>query len=406
MLWGITPDNPDPSIPVPVTLEDLENMPIGIYRIDWLATDANGKTTSATQTVQIIPSVRADHTYRVLNGAMVVDAGGTLSTVINSGTDISYMEVGARVGDIHSNARVELRNNVYVGGSVYTPANVHTEPGVHIEGSVFNQAFDIAPVSLPDTSFPMWNEGDVNLEPGQFDSIPPGSYANLNIKSNATLQMEPGVYWVNGISLEPQGQIELTGDGVVEIYVKYWMNYRGYISGTSVVQLGMMASSTLFLEQPFYGRVIAPDAEVVLRGDYFGELYAHRIVVDPYRTLTCMPLPTYTQPIYSCMDGIQNGTESGFDCGGDCAPCDDGQPCNFEEDCESTYCFEGVCIPEDSCWDGVMNNRETDVDCGGGVCPGCGEGESCKLQRDCGTDDDGLSWDCDSSMVCEASIIV
>ena len=44
----------------------------------------------------------------------------------------------------------------------------------------------------------------------------------------------------------------------------------------------------------------------------------------------------------SCFDGIQNGNETGIDCGGTCPPC--------------------------HCSDGIQNNGETGVDCGG-PCP-------------------------------------
>ncbi|WP_422105517.1 glycoside hydrolase family 16 protein [Winogradskyella sp.] len=48
----------------------------------------------------------------------------------------------------------------------------------------------------------------------------------------------------------------------------------------------------------------------------------------------------------SCNDGVQNGTETGVDCGGDCEPCA-------------------------SCDDGIMNGEEEGVDCGGPDCEPC-----------------------------------
>ena len=50
----------------------------------------------------------------------------------------------------------------------------------------------------------------------------------------------------------------------------------------------------------------------------------------------------------TCTDGIQNGDETGIDCGGSCAPC-----------------------AEPTCDDGVQNGDETGVDCGGANCPSC-----------------------------------
>lgn len=57
-------------------------------------------------------------------------------------------------------------------------------------------------------------------------------------------------------------------------------------------------------------------------------------------------------PTPTCDDGIQNGDETGIDCGGSCAPC------------ESTP----------SCDDGVQNGQETGIDCGGPDCAPCEEG--------------------------------
>jgi hypothetical protein len=56
----------------------------------------------------------------------------------------------------------------------------------------------------------------------------------------------------------------------------------------------------------------------------------------------------------TCSDGIQNGDETGIDCGGSCAAC-----------------------PEPTCIDGMMNGNETGVDCGGPDCAPCATNASC-----------------------------
>ncbi len=80
----------------------------------------------------------------------------------------------------------------------------------------------------------------------------------------------------------------------------------------------------------------------------------------------------------TCTDGIQNGNETGLDCGGSCPPC-------------SVTCFDGIqngdetdidcggfnCPPCVSCNDGIQNGNETGVDCGGS-CPPCNTG-SCEI---------------------------
>jgi len=85
----------------------------------------------------------------------------------------------------------------------------------------------------------------------------------------------------------------------------------------------------------------------------------------------------------TCEDGVQNGDETGVDCGGDsCDPCPDGRDCVDDDDCDSGVCVDGMCVPP-ACDDGVQNGDETDVDCGGGTCPGCDDGEMCLMGMDC-----------------------
>jgi len=81
--------------------------------------------------------------------------------------------------------------------------------------------------------------------------------------------------------------------------------------------------------------MIAPNADVVLRGDYKGELYGKGLVVDPWQVLRCAPLARNTQPIPSCSDGMLNGSETGIDCGGTCQQCSPGNACYLDTECIS-----------------------------------------------------------------------
>ena len=52
-------------------------------------------------------------------------------------------------------------------------------------------------------------------------------------------------------------------------------------------------------------------------------------------------------PAPSCDDGVQNGQESGVDCGGpDCGACELGESCEASSDCASGYCTGEVCVDE------------------------------------------------------------
>ncbi len=77
----------------------------------------------------------------------------------------------------------------------------------------------------------------------------------------------------------------------------------------------------------------------------------------------------------SCTDGIQNGEETGIDCGGpDCPDCPTDPTCtdgiqNGEE--TGIDCGGPNCPACPTCDDGIQNGDETGIDCGGPDCPSC-----------------------------------
>ncbi len=81
------------------------------------------------------------------------------------------------------------------------------------------------------------------------------------------------------------------------------------------------------------------------------------------------------EPESSCTDGVQNGDETGIDCGGSCAACPtctDG----IQNGNETGVDCGGACTACNTCSDGIQNGNETGVDCGGSCasCPTCSDG--------------------------------
>src|SRR5262249_7362737 len=70
--------------------------------------------------------------------------------------------------------------------------------------------------------------------------------------------------------------------------------------------------------------------------------------------------PTHTCIPASCNDGIQDGNETGVDCGGSCAPCSGGNGCRQGGDCASNVCdlATHTCAAP-SCADGIKNGNES-----------------------------------------------
>jgi hypothetical protein len=45
----------------------------------------------------------------------------------------------------------------------------------------------------------------------------------------------------------------------------------------------------------------------------------------------------------TCSDGVQNGTETDIDCGGECPPCAVGKHCDVNGSCGAGICAKGIC---------------------------------------------------------------
>ncbi len=89
-------------------------------------------------------------------------------------------------------------------------------------------------------------------------------------------------------------------------------------------------------------------------------------------------VPTHT-------DGVQNGDETGVDCGGATAPrCGTDQGCRAGDDCLSRSCKDGKCAAATNS-DGIKNGDETDIDCGGPAADTqrCATNQSCLAGTDC-----------------------
>ena len=85
----------------------------------------------------------------------------------------------------------------------------------------------------------------------------------------------------------------------------------------------------------------------------------------------------------TCSDGVLNQRESDVDCGGECSDCLPGQRCTLAEDCASLVCTNGRCVAPAPCMNQLQDGTETDVDCGGPSCARCIDGKRCTAFADC-----------------------
>jgi hypothetical protein len=88
-----------------------------------------------------------------------------------------------------------------------------------------------------------------------------------------------------------------------------------------------------------------------------------------------------------CTNGVQDGDETGIDCGGECKGCHDGDSCTTGTDCQSNVCNPDGHCASPSCDDKVRNGDEVARDCGGAVCDPCPAGSPCLQNSDCQSND-------------------
>ena len=125
---------------------------------------------------------------------------------------------------------------------------------------------------------------------------------------------------------------------------------------------------------------------------------------------TCPPCETAP----TCDDGIQNGDETGVDCGGTCPPCETAPTCDdgIQNGDETGVDCGGTCPPCETpptCDDGIQNGNETGVDCGG-TCPPCETAPTCDdgIQNgdETGVDCGGTCPSCDPDECTENSVVL
>ncbi len=92
--------------------------------------------------------------------------------------------------------------------------------------------------------------------------------------------------------------------------------------------------------------------------------------------------------VSTCANGTKDADESDVDCGGSssCPRCDPGEVCTDRTDCASNApCVSGACAPL-TCANGMQDGNETGIDCGGADCGPCGA-QACTLDSDCASSD-------------------
>jgi hypothetical protein len=213
--------------------------------------------------------------------------GGAATSALGAVGIVS--EPDASLQDLWSAGPVILKDRTQVHGSVHAPSISL------INGAAVNGTQDLAPKLAPanklswHVSYPAQTVGAVDVEPGLLQTIAPGRYDTVRVASRATLKLSSGSYYLSTLQLEPQAIVSLDQDkGPVIIYATQSVQLRGsfppVVGTTPDVAVVYLGTSTVYLETPFSGTLIAPNANITLRSvspAHEGFFFGNSLFVDP-----------------------------------------------------------------------------------------------------------------------------
>lgn len=287
-------------------------------------------TREVTFVVQCLPCVHAAEDL-VLADDTLIEA-----KLVMAG---SYFELGANgarvAGDVKVAGTAYLRNTSVVDGDLtYATQLIHQGAGTYQVTGVTAQA----PVSVPaiQVESVAFGTNDVSAPSGSSQTWAPGSYGSGEVSGSVTLSA--GSYSFRSLVLAPdarlwldtsRGDVLIGIDEAFEVGDRAWIRRDGaglasiYTNDDDDVRIGTDV-------EHFDATLIAPHASVHVysRTEIRGCLAAKDIAFEPQVELFETPFPggtvTPVDPVDpdppTCSDGVQNGQETGVDCGGPACP--------------------------------------------------------------------------------------
>lgn len=232
----------------------------------------------------------ADGRLAVADRVTLQESAGGFASLSNMGTTQSTFGTDLKAGSLWSVPSVTLANRDALSGTVRTQGTVTKPSDATVAGGILEHV-QLQPgqtvtwnVAIPATS-----RGNVSLEPGQSQTIVPGRYGTVVVKTNATLKLSAGTYIFGSLDLEPNGTVVLDkAAGQIYVYVQTSLIERGRFldkaGKLTDVFLGYLGTADAAIGAPFSGVVVAPAAGVTLdtvNAPYTGSFFAKNLQVDP-----------------------------------------------------------------------------------------------------------------------------
>jgi hypothetical protein len=381
------------------TLTLLAMLAIGCAGANGDDSDHLGETSEAltTRTLSItVPAgvrpatlaVSASDTFKVSDRAALRILAGGYPLAASLGT--STLEVGAdsNTGSLRARGNVFLRERGHVNGDLTTSGRLTRQNNTFITGALSELASVPSKTWSRNVTFADVTQGAVNLEPDQTRTLSPGTYGALTVKSRAKLYLSSGSYYFSSFGTEPQSKIYLNkSQGGIYIYVSSsaflrnsWVDNGGSAADLLFAYFG---TSSLTVESPLAGTIIAPTAQVDLRevgsAGHTGAVFAKRMDLNSQATLWHSAMPS---GLWGDGDPCSFGLLQGDSCSTKAA-C----PINGSKSCGQEVC--GCVAPAGQAVECLVETTSSSGDsrympaAAGAACRGPGGAGSCNVDGYC-----------------------
>jgi hypothetical protein len=200
---------------------------------------------------------------RIDERAVIADC----SDAVSAGATQTFVGAGAQVGDVYSQAGVFVGGQATVG-IVASAGGVAPQAGAKIQAVTPLATAPVAP--MWSVAFPGGAHPPVSVDAGRAATIAPGSYGAVRVSSNARLNLAPGKYFFDSLSVESAGVIAISGPGPLQIYVAGDLTFRGTVAGEATPRaapdlvIAAFGSNASFVEAGLRAHLAVPNGQLVL----------------------------------------------------------------------------------------------------------------------------------------------
>jgi hypothetical protein len=276
---------------IPVTNGTVALAP-GSGVIQFVATNPNGVTTTATQNLTVEPPP----TLYGLNNVTLADGAAAVQGALYDGAGGKvFIGNDSIINNIYSLSPVQLHDRSTTG-DIYTNAGFSKGNGDNY-GTLFTTVPSLP--TFPQLSATFTGTSPIIIFGGTSQSLTPGQYGKVTVYSSGKLVLSAGSYYFTALDFEPQAQIvEPSTNEAVKVFVRDSVIYRGstVTSGGSAapLYLGYTGTSAFSVESAYLGTLIAPNTQVTLQTlngqSHQGEFFAKGIVVAAHAQVVSKPL--------------------------------------------------------------------------------------------------------------------